>query len=104
MRDVFRRARGASPCVLFLDEFDAIAPQRGHDSTGVTDRVVNQARARQAAARNLALTALRKGGAEQKGGAERLFCLAAGRGPARGAAGRLDDAMRGGSRSGQRGS
>jgi SpoVK/Ycf46/Vps4 family AAA+-type ATPase len=28
--------------VLFFDEFDAIAPQRGHDSTGVTDRVVNQ--------------------------------------------------------------
>jgi SpoVK/Ycf46/Vps4 family AAA+-type ATPase len=46
VRDVFRRARGASPCVLFLDEFDAIAPQRGHDSTGVTDRVVNQVRVR----------------------------------------------------------
>lgn len=28
--------------MLFFDEFDAIAPQRGHDSTGVTDRVVNQ--------------------------------------------------------------
>jgi len=28
--------------VLFFDEFDSIAPQRGHDSTGVTDRVVNQ--------------------------------------------------------------
>jgi len=27
---------------LLFDEFDAIAPQRGHDSTGVTDRVVNQ--------------------------------------------------------------
>lgn len=27
---------------MFFDEFDAIAPQRGHDSTGVTDRVVNQ--------------------------------------------------------------
>jgi peroxin-1 len=27
--------------VLFFDEFDAIAPKRGHDSTGVTDRVVN---------------------------------------------------------------
>ncbi|MCO5606913.1 hypothetical protein L7F22_061104 [Adiantum nelumboides] len=29
-------------CVLFFDEFDSIAPKRGHDSTGVTDRVVNQ--------------------------------------------------------------
>lgn len=37
-----RRARAARPCVLFFDEFDSIAPRRGHDSTGVTDRVVNQ--------------------------------------------------------------
>lgn len=37
-----RRAAAAAPCVLFFDEFDAIAPRRGHDSTGVTDRVVNQ--------------------------------------------------------------
>ena len=28
--------------MLFFEEFDSIAPQRGHDSTGVTDRVVNQ--------------------------------------------------------------
>lgn len=39
---VCRRAQAAAPCVMFFDEFDAIAPQRGHDSTGVTDRVVNQ--------------------------------------------------------------
>lgn len=39
---VRRRASAAAPCVLFFDEFDAIAPSRGHDSTGVTDRVVNQ--------------------------------------------------------------
>jgi SpoVK/Ycf46/Vps4 family AAA+-type ATPase len=42
VRDVFRRASAAAPSVLFFDEFDAIAPQRGHDNTGVTDRVVNQ--------------------------------------------------------------
>ena len=42
VRDVFARASAAQPCILFFDEFDAIAPQRGHDSTGVTDRVVNQ--------------------------------------------------------------
>jgi len=42
VRDVFRRAAAAAPCALFFDEFDAIAPRRGHDSTGVTDRVVNQ--------------------------------------------------------------
>lgn len=42
VRDLFRRATSAAPCVLFFDEFDSIAPQRGHDTTGVTDRVVNQ--------------------------------------------------------------
>jgi peroxin-1 len=42
VRDLFDRAEAAKPCVLFFDEFDSIAPKRGHDSTGVTDRVVNQ--------------------------------------------------------------
>lgn len=42
VRDLFDRAESARPCVLFFDEFDSIAPKRGHDSTGVTDRVVNQ--------------------------------------------------------------
>lgn len=42
VRDLFERAQAAKPCILFFDEFDSIAPKRGHDSTGVTDRVVNQ--------------------------------------------------------------
>ncbi|XP_075164202.1 peroxisomal biogenesis factor 1 isoform X2 [Haematobia irritans] len=42
VRNLFNRARNAKPCVLFFDEFDSLAPKRGHDSTGVTDRVVNQ--------------------------------------------------------------
>ncbi|XP_076222599.1 peroxisomal biogenesis factor 1 isoform X2 [Nomia melanderi] len=42
VRNVFERALRAKPCVLFFDEFDSLAPRRGHDSTGVTDRVVNQ--------------------------------------------------------------
>ncbi|KAK7483173.1 hypothetical protein BaRGS_00025577, partial [Batillaria attramentaria] len=42
VRDLFTRAQSAKPCILFFDEFDSIAPKRGHDSTGVTDRVVNQ--------------------------------------------------------------
>ncbi|XP_071084749.1 peroxisomal ATPase PEX1-like [Haliotis cracherodii] len=42
VRDLFTRAQSAKPCILFFDEFDSIAPRRGHDSTGVTDRVVNQ--------------------------------------------------------------
>ncbi|KAA0190847.1 hypothetical protein HAZT_HAZT010439 [Hyalella azteca] len=42
VREIFNRASGCAPCLLFFDEFDALAPCRGHDSTGVTDRVVNQ--------------------------------------------------------------
>lgn len=42
VRDVFRRATAAKPSVIVFDEFDSLAPRRGHDSTGVTDRVVNQ--------------------------------------------------------------
>lgn len=42
VRNVFQRAHSAKPCIIFFDEFDSIAPRRGHDSTGVTDRVVNQ--------------------------------------------------------------
>lgn len=34
VRDLFKRAQRAKPCVLFFDEFDSIAPRRGHDSTG----------------------------------------------------------------------
>ncbi|MCL4135834.1 UNVERIFIED_CONTAM: hypothetical protein GTU68_054169, partial [Idotea baltica] len=42
VRDTFERAEMAKPCVLFFDEFDSMAPRRGHNNTGVTDRVVNQ--------------------------------------------------------------
>lgn len=42
VRELFERAQSAKPCILFFDEFDSIAPKRGHDSTGVTDRIVNQ--------------------------------------------------------------
>ena len=44
IRDVFERARDAAPCVIFFDEIDALAPNRGaaSDSGGVMDRVVSQ--------------------------------------------------------------
>ena len=42
VRDLFERAASCRPCILFFDEFEAIAPRRGQDATGVTDRVVNQ--------------------------------------------------------------
>ena len=43
VRDFFAKAAAAAPCLLFFDEFDSIAPQRGTHSAGVSDRVVNQA-------------------------------------------------------------
>ena len=42
VREIFTKARNAAPALLFFDEMDAIVPKRGGDSTGVTDRVVNQ--------------------------------------------------------------
>jgi len=45
VRQVFDRARGAAPCVLFFDEFDSIAKKRGSsngDAGGAGDRVINQ--------------------------------------------------------------
>lgn len=42
VRNLFQRAYSVSPALLFFDEFEALAPKRGSDNTGVTDRVVNQ--------------------------------------------------------------
>lgn len=40
VRDVFGRARAASPSIIFFDEFDALAPVRGNSTNSVTDSVV----------------------------------------------------------------
>jgi transitional endoplasmic reticulum ATPase len=42
VRELFARARQVAPCIVFLDEVEALVPKRGHDHSPVTDRVVSQ--------------------------------------------------------------
>ncbi len=43
VREVFRKARIASPALVFFDEIDAVATRRGSgDSSGVNERVISQ--------------------------------------------------------------
>lgn len=43
VRDLFQQARDRNrACLIFFDEFESLAPRRGKDNTGVTDRIVNQ--------------------------------------------------------------
>jgi transitional endoplasmic reticulum ATPase len=45
IREVFRKARQASPCVVFFDELDSVAPHRSSGERGdshMTERIVSQ--------------------------------------------------------------
>jgi transitional endoplasmic reticulum ATPase len=44
IREIFRKARMASPAIIFLDEVDSIVPRRGagYSNGGVTQRMVSQ--------------------------------------------------------------
>jgi transitional endoplasmic reticulum ATPase len=42
IREVFRKARSASPCIIFFDEIDALVPPRGSSETLTLERTVNQ--------------------------------------------------------------
>jgi len=44
VREIFRKARTAAPCIIFFDEVDSMAPGRGSSlgDSGVTERMVSQ--------------------------------------------------------------
>ena len=42
VREVFRKARQAAPCIIFFDEIETITPTRGGVESHVTERVISQ--------------------------------------------------------------
>jgi AAA family ATPase len=42
IREIFRKAKLSSPSIIFFDEIDAMATQRGSDDTSVSDRALCQ--------------------------------------------------------------
>ena len=43
IREIFKKAKQASPCIVFFDEIDSVVPSRGSDAAShVVDRVISQ--------------------------------------------------------------
>jgi transitional endoplasmic reticulum ATPase len=42
IREIFKKARQVSPCIIFFDEFDSISKLRGSSMSDSTERIVNQ--------------------------------------------------------------
>jgi transitional endoplasmic reticulum ATPase len=42
IREIFRKARSSSPCVIVFDELDSLARPRGHDDISGNERVLSQ--------------------------------------------------------------
>ena len=44
VREIFRKARQAAPCIIFFDEIDSLVPKRGSNgsASGVTENMVSQ--------------------------------------------------------------
>ncbi|MCF8145160.1 MAG: CDC48 family AAA ATPase [Deltaproteobacteria bacterium] len=43
VREIFKKAKQASPCIIFFDEIDSVVPRRGSDAAShVADRVISQ--------------------------------------------------------------
>ena len=41
VRDLYKKARKAAPCIVFIDEIDAVAGQRGMDENSERDQTIN---------------------------------------------------------------
>lgn len=41
MRDLFAQARANAPCIIFIDEIDAVGRKRGRNASGSSDEREN---------------------------------------------------------------
>lgn len=41
VRDLFEKAKKAAPCIVFIDEMDAVGKKRGHDNNGEIEQTIN---------------------------------------------------------------